>query len=145
MKSMRPTLLACSLLAAFATGCVTSSDVQKLQSQIADLNNQFIQLRADLDNLRSRPPSSSRIAASLPSDTGPSGGTARVEMMNTYPQAVSVVLNNQRSYPLQPFERRLSDPIPAGSFTYEILGVTPLVKRAVAADKVFTLWVHPQP
>jgi len=42
---MRPTLLACSLLAAFATGCVTSSDVQKLQSQINELQDQLAQVK----------------------------------------------------------------------------------------------------
>jgi len=45
MKSMRPTLLACALLAAFATGCVTSSDVQKLQSQINELQDQLSQVK----------------------------------------------------------------------------------------------------
>jgi hypothetical protein len=115
---------------------------QKAQSQIGDLSNQVTQL---LDSLRNRTSMSTRIAASPPLDTGPPAGTARIEMANTYSQPVSVVINNRRSYPLQPGERRLSDPIPAGSFTYEILGVTPMVTRTVAADKVFTVWVHPQP
>jgi hypothetical protein len=119
--------------------------VQKIQSQISDLNNQLIQLRSDLENLRNRPPSSTRIAASPPLDTAVTTGTARIEVMNTYSQPVSVVINNRRSYLLQPGERRLSDPVPAGSFSYEVLGITPMVTRTVAADKIFTVWVHPQP
>lgn len=118
---------------------------QRVQSQISDLGNQVLQLRADVDGLRNRPPIASRIAASPPSDTGSATGTARIEMANTYSQPVFVVINNQRSYLLQPGERRLSDPVPAGSFTYEVLAVTPMMTRTVAADKIFTVWVHPQP
>jgi hypothetical protein len=119
-----------------------SLGAQKVQSQIGELGNQVTQL---LDSLRNRTSMSTRIAASPSLDTGPPTGTARIEMANTYSQPVSVVINNRRSYPLQPGERRLSDPIPAGSFSYEILGVTPMVTRTIAADKVFTVWVHPQP
>ncbi|HLJ96340.1 MAG TPA: hypothetical protein VKU02_24415 [Gemmataceae bacterium] len=115
---------------------------QKIQSQISELHTQVVPL---LDSLRNRATPSTRIAASPPSDTGLGTPTARIEMANTYSQPVSIVINNRRSYALQPGERRLSDPVPAGSFTYEILGVTPIVTRTVAADKVFTLWVHPQP
>lgn len=115
---------------------------QKVQAQIADLNNQITQLQ---DNLRVRQAGPARIAASPSLDTSPGVPTARVEMMNTYSQPVSIVLNNRRSYLLQPFERRLSDPITAGPFTYEILGVTPQVTRTVAPEKIFTVWVHPQP
>jgi hypothetical protein len=117
---------------------------QKFQNQIKDLNDMIGALRQELANLPGRLPGSSRTAFA-PSDIGPGTGTARVEMVNTYSQPVSMVINNRRSYTLQPGERRLSDPIPAGSFTYEVLGVTPVVTRTVAADKNFTLWVHPQP
>ena len=123
----------------------SSLAAQRVQSQISELGNQFLQLRADVDSLRNRAPTSSRIASSPPTDTGLGIGTARIEMANTYSQPVSLVINNRRSYVLQPGERRLSDPVPAGSFTYEILGVTPIVTRTVAADKIFTVWVHPQP
>lgn len=118
---------------------------QTVQSQIRDLGKQVSQLQADVESLRTRLPSASRIAASPPSDTGLAPPTARIELTNTYSQPVYVVINNRRSYLLQPGERRLSDPIPAGSFTYEVLGVTPMVTRTVAADKVYSVWVHPQP
>ena len=119
---------------------------QQVKSQIKDLNELISLLRADVQALRNRLPDSSRVSAFPPSsDTGPSPAMARVEMVNTYLQPVSIVINNRRSYQLAPDERRLSDPIPAGSFTYEVLGVTPPVTRTVAADKTFTVWVHPQP
>ena len=123
----------------------TGLAAQKVQNQIADINRAISQLRSDVENLRHRAPDSNRISAFPPSDTAIITGTARIDMINTYSQPVSIVLNNRRSYALAPGERRLSDPIPAGAFTYEVLGVTPLVARTVAADKVFTLWVHPQP
>jgi hypothetical protein len=119
---------------------------QKVQSQIKDVNDLISLLRADLQTLRNRLPDSSRVSAFPPSsDTGPSPAMSRVEMVNTYSQPVSIVINNRRSYPLAPGERRLSDPIPAGSFTYEVLGITAPVTRTVAADRNFTVWVHPQP
>jgi uncharacterized phage infection (PIP) family protein YhgE len=123
----------------------TSLSAQKVQRQIADLQQAISQLRADVEHLRNRPSDSNRIAASPPSDIGVNTVTGRIDMINTYSQPVSIVLNNRRSYVLAPGERRQSDPIPAGAFTYEVLGVTPLVARTVAADRVFTLWVHPQP
>jgi FlxA-like protein len=123
----------------------TSLAAQKVQNQIADINRAISQLRSDVENLRNRASDSNRIAASPPSNSGINTGTGRIDMINTYSQPVSIVLNNRRSYVLAPGERRLSDPIPAGAFTYEVLGVTPLVARTVVADKVFTLWVHPQP
>lgn len=119
--------------------------VQRILSRIADLEKQIGQLRADVEILRNLPLPSVRSSGFGPSEPAPAVGMARVEMINTYGQPVSVVLNNQRSYLLQPGERRLSDPIPAGTFTYEVLGVTPLVTRTVGAEKLFTVWVHPQP
>lgn len=125
----------------------TDSNVaaQKLQNQLKDVNELIGLMRQDVENFRSRSSGSSRIAGFAPSDTLPGTGTARVEMVNTYSQPVSIVINNRRSYLLQPGERRLSDPLPAGAFTYEVLAVTPVVTRTVAADKPFTVWVHPQP
>jgi hypothetical protein len=116
---------------------------QSVQRQLEDLDKKIVQLRLDVDSLRNRPSESNRIGAYPPSDTGSNTGTARIDMINTYSQPVSIVIN-KRSYPLAPGEHRLSDPIPAGTFTYEVLGVTPLSVRTVAPDKVFTLWVHPQ-
>jgi hypothetical protein len=122
---------------------------QRVQNQLKDLskdlNEQMSLLRTDMESLRSRLPAATRVSAFPPSDTGPSPGTARVEMLNTYSQPVSIVVNNRRSYLLAPGERRLSDPISAGPFTYEVLGVQPVVTRSIAADKTFTVWVHPQP
>jgi hypothetical protein len=120
---------------------------QKVLSRFADLEKQISDLRADVEKLRNVPPPSTRSSAFGPAETATplSTGMARVEMINSYGQPVSIVINNQRAYLLQPGERRLSDPIPAGTFTYEVLGVTPLVTRTVGADKLFTIWVHNQP
>jgi hypothetical protein len=118
---------------------------QNVLSQMKDLNELINLLRADVQGLRTHLPESSRISGFPPSsDTGPRPPLSHVEMVNTYAQPVSIVVNG-RSYQLAPGERRLSDAIPAGSFTYEVLGVTPPVIRTVAADKTFTVWVHPQP
>src|SRR5262245_52757649 len=44
MKKLLPLAARCSLIAIFA-GCVTSSDVQKLQSQITELQEQLAQVK----------------------------------------------------------------------------------------------------
>ena len=121
---------------------------QRVQNQIKDLNDQLSLLRLEVENLRTRLPAAGRSSAYSPSSDGgpvPTPATARVEMINTYSQPVSIVINNRRSYLLAPGERRLSDAIPAGAFTYEVLGIQPAVTRTVAVERTFTVWVHPQP
>jgi hypothetical protein len=36
-----------------------------------------------------------------------------------------------------------SDPIPAGLFNYEVLGVQGMVSRTLAANETFTITIHP--
>ncbi len=122
----------------------SATAVQTVQSGINELKTQFLTLKLDLENLRNSLSTSARTSMFTPNtDTGTVTATGRVELINTYPQPVSIVING-RSYQLAPGERQMSNPIPAGSFWYEVLGVTRQEQRTVAADKVFTVWVHPQ-
>jgi hypothetical protein len=117
---------------------------QTARSQADDLKQQVAQLKTEIDTLRDRLGSATRVSGFAPSDTAPAAGTGRVEMINTYPGDITVTVND-RAYRLRPGEQTLSEPIPAGSFTYEVLGITPRNSRLVAANRVFTIHVHPQP
>jgi hypothetical protein len=117
---------------------------QSARSQTDELKQQIAQLKTEMDGLRDRIASSTRVSAFAPSDTPPVAATGRVEIVNTYPADVTVAVND-RTYHIRPGEQRVSDPIPAGSFTYEVLGVTGRNARLLAANKIFTIYVHPQP
>jgi len=118
---------------------------QKAQDQVNEVRKELAALRAEFETLRDRT-SDARVSRFAPSDiSAPAQASAgRVELVNTYPSEVTVVVN-RRTYHLAPGEHRLSDPVPAGTFTYEVLGITPQRNRPMAGDQVFTVWVHPQP
>jgi hypothetical protein len=116
--------------------------VENAEKQIGDLKRELGTLRDELDKLGTRMNTTTRIAASPP--TEPPVATGRVEMTNTFSDEVTVAVNH-RTYRLVPGERRMSDPIPAGTFTYEVLGITPPRTRTLTANQVFTVNVYTLP
>ena len=114
------------------------------QKQIGELKQEIAKLREDVDTLRNRTSAETRISGFSPTDAGVPAATGHVELVNTFSGDVTIVVN-RRTYHLAPFERRMSEPIPAGNFTYEVLGITPQRNRILAADQVMQVWVHPQP
>jgi hypothetical protein len=119
------------------TQLATSSTDSKVQGLASDLAN----LKIEVENLRARMTTPTRISGFGPTDTAVPMG--RVELVNVYPQEMSVVVNN-RAYRLLPNEVRLTDPIPAGTFSYEVLGVTEKRTRELAADRVYPIYIHQQ-
>jgi len=111
------------------------------ETKIQNLSSDLANLKLEVENLRSRMTTSVRVSGFGPPET--QVGTGRVELVNVYPQEMSVVVNN-RVYRLLPNDDRLTDPIPAGAFTYEVLGVTDKRVRQLAADKVYPIYIHPQ-
>jgi hypothetical protein len=110
----------------------------KLLSDIDDIKKQLSLLKLDLDALKSKatPP---RISASAPTSDA-----ARIRLVNTYAEQVTIVVN-QRAYRVLPGETRLLESQPQGAFTYQVLGVQPgLQNRTLAANETFTINVHPQ-
>jgi phage shock protein A len=110
--------------------------LQQLISDMSELRKQISQVRQDMDVLKARP----SVSAYPPSGQAAAG---RVRMVNSYMEPVTVVVNG-RAYPLQPGETRLTDPIPSGTFTYEVLGVQPPMTRPLAAGETFTVTVYPR-
>jgi hypothetical protein len=112
------------------------------ETKIQNLSSDLANLKLEVENLRSRIANNVRVSGFGPVETP--AGTGRVELVNVYPQEVSVAVNN-RVYRLLPNEIRLTDPIPAGTFTYEVLGVTDKRSRLLATDKVYPIYIHQQP
>jgi hypothetical protein len=80
----------------------------------------------------------SRVAARIPLDTG------TVRLRNTFVQPVSIVVNG-RSYRVEVGETLTLDPQPAGTFTYEVLGIQAPQTRPLAAGERVTINVYPIP
>ena len=108
--------------------------VQRLQ---ADLN----QLKQDLEALRGRLPARQPTTALYP----PNGlTTGRLRLSNTSIQPVTIIVNNRMAYPLNPGEVRITDPVPAGTFAYEVVGIQGPTSRALAPGETFSIHVHPR-
>jgi hypothetical protein len=114
------------------------------QKDVNELRAENAKMREEIEALRARISATTRIAASPPSESVPLAATARVELINTYFDNMTVILNG-KSYRLPPGERWLTNPLPAGSFTYEVLGVTPQRTRVLTANQVYPIHIHPQP
>jgi hypothetical protein len=115
------------------------------QTEIKDLKDQIAQLKSEVDALRKNQATTNRVAMSPPSENQPAAPTTgHVEITNTYPAEVVVIIN-RRSYHVLPGQTVVSEPVLAGTFTYEVLGVTEQRTRTLAANKTYPIWVHPQP
>jgi hypothetical protein len=123
---------------------LSSLDLQSARADIDSLRTQITRLRTDMDALRDRLSNPTRVAGYPPNPATPVSGMGRVELWNTFPQEEVVVVNN-RAYHVLPNQRVLSEPFPAGQFTYEVLGVTPPRTGNVPPDKVWTVYIHPLP
>jgi hypothetical protein len=116
-----------------------TAPIGAMQSDLESLRRELAQLRQEVNSLRSGVSTSSSLYPSAP--TAPTG---RVQLVNTYPQQMTILLNN-RAYRLLPGETRTVDAVPAGPFTYQVLGVQPEVQpRTLAANDTYTINVFPR-
>lgn len=116
-------------------------DAGKAHKDIEDLKKQLAQLRVDLDELRKT--STVQKAFSLQPNGKAATPMGRIRLMNTYPEPMTIIVND-KVYHLQPQEIRLTEPLPAGTFTYEVLGVQRQRSPQLAANETFTINVHPR-
>lgn len=112
----------------------------KAHADIEEIKKQLNQLRLDVDELKKTTVTKS-FAIQPENKATPALG--RVRLMNTYTEAVTIIVNN-KVYHLQPQEIRLSEPLAAGAFTYEVLGVQSPRTRQLASNETFTVNVHPR-
>jgi hypothetical protein len=117
---------------------------QKTQERVDLLGGDVAKLRTEVESLRNRVQiSTDRASLYNPNEatTSTTASLGQVEMINNYANPVTVVVN-RRAYTLNPNETRKSDPIPAGTFSYEVLGITDPAVRTVGPNQIFTVRVY---
>jgi hypothetical protein len=112
----------------------------KTQEDVADLRLQIEKLRKDLEVLSGRM-ATPRESAYPPREAPPP--TGRLRLVNTFYQPMTIVLNRM-AYTVPPNETRTVEGVPAGTFTYEVVGVQPARNLPLAANETFTVTVHPR-
>jgi hypothetical protein len=123
----------------------------RLQRDMEDLKGQIAQLRQDVDAMRTREFPTLRKdmedglrnrQSNYPS-TAASPATGRVQLRNTFPEMMTIIVNgvSQRVLPNQ----TVTVPVPAGTFTYWILGVQAQPQtRTLAANETYDIHVFPR-
>jgi hypothetical protein len=112
------------------------------EKDLRDLKRQIESLQSDMDSLRSQMGSTS-FKPSPNASTSMFSGMSTLRLVNDYPTEVMVNVNGV-TYQVMPGEMR-SIPIPAGTFTYRIIGSpqTPVDQvRNVAIGKMFQVRIH---
>jgi hypothetical protein len=112
------------------------SRLEQIQNDVTALKSQMEQIRRDLDAARSRP------ATQTSSFQSAAPAVGHVRLANTYFDTVRVVVNG-KPYDVAPNTTMLADAVPAGNFTYEVIGVQGPLTRTIAANETFTISVHP--
>ncbi len=111
---------------------------QLQQEEIDGVRRQLAQIQKDMDDLKMRG-ANPRIATYPQPPATPTG---RVRLVNAFMAPMTVIVNS-RAHTLQPGAVATTDPLPAGSFTYEVLGVQAMVSRSLGANETFTITIHP--
>jgi hypothetical protein len=119
--------------------------LQAAKRDIQELRDEVRRLKSDLEGLRKEPTNGTRQMRFAPETGAPAQATGRLELRNTWGGTLSMVVNN-RVYrvPAGP-DPVLTDPIPAGAFTYEVIGITPPNNvRTLAPGETYVIHVHPR-
>ncbi len=109
--------------------------------EINDLRDQVARLRQELDAMRGPAPGSRSSYYAGPGTNAPAMAHVRID--NTYFMPVDVAINGV-VYQMMPGQRRYAAPLPAGTFTYEVLGIQAPVQRVLAAGETFVVSVYPR-
>jgi hypothetical protein len=123
---------------------VVAKDLRDLQAKVA-------QLQKDVDSLMQARTSTSNYQPTVPAPgtTTPAG---RIKLVNTWPERITVFLNDRTFY-VNPNQEITVPDMPAGQFTYEILDqrpdnsilqITQKLPRTLAPNETFTIHVHPR-
>jgi hypothetical protein len=120
---------------------------QDAKRELANLKDEISHLKLDIENLRKSPTNAARESGFAPGMTGPGVNpvpTGRVQLSNTWSAPVSVIVNG-RSYQVLPGEVKFTDPVPAGTFSYEVVGITaPNNVRTLVAGETYRINVYPR-
>jgi hypothetical protein len=114
---------------------------QTTRQSVDVLREDVSKLRSEMDLLRNRVQINADRASNYPKEaTSSTAGSGVVEMINDYNSPVAIVVN-RRTYYLAPGEKRNSEPVPSGAYTYEVLGIQPQVVKLMGPNQVLTVRV----
>ncbi|CAN5534547.1 hypothetical protein BH10PLA2_BH10PLA2_35270 [soil metagenome] len=116
---------------------------QTTRQSVDVLREDVGKLRTEVDSLRNRvqTQNSADRASNYLTESASTVGSGRVEMINDYNNPVAIVVN-RRTYYLAPSEKRNSEPVPAGTFTYEVLGIQSQVVKSMGPNQILTVRVY---
>jgi hypothetical protein len=120
-----------------------NSKVTQAQSDVLELRRQLAQLQQNVDSLSRRLGGVQTQISGYAGLGNGSPATGRVRLVNTFPQTMTIRVNNA-VHEVPPGQERYTEPLPAGNFTYEVLGVSAPVVRPLAAGETFTVTVYPR-
>jgi SAM-dependent methyltransferase len=108
----------------------------------ADLAGEVVRLRQEVQDLRAEV---ARLRDQLGQRVTQTSAKApgRIELVNQWSFAVTVVVNGQR-YVLAPSQTVPLEGQPSGDFTYEVAGIQAPVTRTLAPGETFRVIVHPR-
>jgi hypothetical protein len=125
-------------------GTQTDLAVQNSQKDVNDLKSQLEQLRRDMDGLNRRLRPNERISTYAgPAGTAVTPPPGRVRIVNTFFLPETVVVNG-KAYTVAPYDIAVTDPVPAGPFSYEVVNVQARQDRVLNPDETFVIYVHPR-
>jgi hypothetical protein len=120
----------------------TTGDVNALRDRVERLEQDFRRAQADVRRQFYQPPGGT--LGTPPGSVAPGlANVGTIRLMNTYLLPMTVNLNGML-YLLQPGETRLLT-LPAGSFTYEVLGVQPNLVRILTPNDTYTIHIGVRP
>ncbi len=114
---------------------------EAFQRDLGALKDQYGLLRQEIEALRGRPPTGKPSTSLYPPAAPPAG---RLRLVNTWVDTVSVVVNNTQTYRIPPGGEAFVESVPAGNFTYEVLGIQGRVSRSLAPGETYSIHVYPR-
>jgi len=120
-----------------------NSKVTQAQSDMAELQKQIAQLQQNLDALNKRVGNVQTQTSGYAGLPAQPAATGRIRLVNTFPQTMTIRINTA-AYELPPGQERYVEGVPAGTFTYEVLGVSASAARSLAPGETYAITVYPR-
>jgi hypothetical protein len=116
----------------------TDLNIARLQKELMDLRTELAQARDEMGRLRPR-----SSVSNYPANGAAAPPIGRVRLVNTWFEPVKVVLN-QTAYDVPANQTKIVTDVPAGAFSYEVLGIQPRRDVTLASGEEFTVLVYPK-
>ena len=122
--------------------------VDESRKELTKLKNDYDDLKKSVTDLQNSPgrttlrtadsPPNNQIESKKPDFVKPAGKSGRIQLTNNLDQILTIRINDAY-YRLEPKDIRLTEPITAGLFSYQVVGLKDSYSRLLEADKVYKL------